>query len=115
MKASATFLGSDMETNAKCPQKFASCVALNRVRVCLVEEPTVTEWNGSIPEEWVCFVPVFGRCKKVERVGSVPVFGLEEWNEKLNNRNSKIRQHFICIFKKNNITIYIDIELNFQQ
>jgi len=31
MKASATFLGSDIETNAKCPQKFASCVALERV------------------------------------------------------------------------------------
>ena len=31
MKASSTFLGSDIETNAKCPQKFASCVALERV------------------------------------------------------------------------------------
>ena len=31
MKASSTFLGSVIETNAKCPQKFASCVALERV------------------------------------------------------------------------------------
>ena len=76
--------------------------------MCLVEEPTVMEWNGSIPEERVGSVLVFGRCKKVERVGSVPVFGLEEWNEKQNNKNSKFWQHFICIFKKDNITIYID-------
>ena len=61
------------------------------LRVCLVEEPTVMEWNGSIPEERVRSIPVFGRCKKVEQVGFVLVFGLEEWNEKWNNRNSKIR------------------------
>ena len=64
----------------------------NTLRVCLVQEPTVTEWNGSIPEERVGSIPVFGRCKIVEWVGSIPVFGSEEWNEKWNNRNSKIRQ-----------------------
>ena len=31
IKASATFLGSDIDTNEKCPQKFANCVALERV------------------------------------------------------------------------------------
>src|SRR3989337_573390 len=32
MKASVTLVGSVIETKAKCPQKFASCVALERVR-----------------------------------------------------------------------------------
>ena len=69
----------------KSSQYFRVCL----VGVCLVEEPTVTEWNGSIPEERVGSIPVFGRCKIVEWVGSIPVFGSEEWNEKWNNRNSK--------------------------
>ena len=59
------------------------------LRVCLVEEPTVMEWNGSIPKERVSSVPVFGISKKVEWNGPIPVFDLEAWNEKRNNKNSK--------------------------
>ena len=43
--------------------------------MCLVVEPSVMEWNGSIPEERAGSIPVFGSSKKVEWVGSVPVFG----------------------------------------
>ena len=46
--------------------------------VCLVGEPTVMEWNGSIPKEWVRSIPVFGRSKRAERVGSVPLFGWKD-------------------------------------
>ena len=50
--------------------------------VCLIREPTVTEWNGSIREERVYSIPVFGRSKREKRVGSVPVFG---WKHGMEN------------------------------
>ena len=66
--------------HTKCVNVCAGCCVLQTLslyfsRVCLVEEPTVMEWNGSISEERLGSISVFGMSKKVEAVGSIPVFG----------------------------------------
>ena len=45
------------------------------LRVCLVEERSGMECHGSILEEWVGSILVFGRCKRVEWVDYILEFG----------------------------------------
>ena len=51
--------------------------------------------------------------QKVEWNGSVHVFGSEARNEEWNNKNTKFQQHFVYIFKENNILFKNNVSPNY--